>query len=122
LALLRQRFAHWRQGRTGRSRIPEPLWAAAVRAANTHGLNPTARALRLDYYALKKHVEAAGGASEDREAAAAFVELSGPIPADAPECIVELEDPRGAKLRVYLKGMPAPDWTALSRSFWSREA
>ena len=54
---LRQRFERWRRTRKARSRIPEALWAAAVKMAGTFGLHRTARALRLDYYALKKRVE-----------------------------------------------------------------
>jgi hypothetical protein len=34
---------------------------------------------------------------------------------------LELEDAGGAKMRVHLKGVEAPDITALSRSFWGFE-
>ncbi len=57
-----------------------------------------------------------------QEAAMAFVELVPPQRACLPECIVELEHPRGAKMRIHLKGVGAPDLTALSRSFWGIEA
>jgi hypothetical protein len=120
---LRRRFNRWRQTRDGRSRIPEALWASAVKAAGRYGLNPTARALGLDYYSLKKHVEATASCGEpDRREGATFVELSPPVPPCSPECLLELEHPRGAKMRVHVKGMPAPDLAALSRSFWSLEA
>ena len=56
---LRRRFERWRRTRKARSHIPEPLWASAVTMARTYGLNRTAKALRLDYYALKKRVEQA---------------------------------------------------------------
>jgi len=116
----RRRFDRWREARTGRSRIPEVLWASAVKAAVRYGLNPTSRALRLDYYALKKRVSsAAAGGGHEGEGVATFVELPAPVSMGSCECIVELEDPRGAKMRVHLKGMPAPDLMALSRGFWS---
>ena len=121
----RRRFDRWRQARTGRSRIPEVLWASAVKAAVRYGLHPTARALRLDYYALKKHVSSAapgGGHEGEGEGVATFVELPAPVSMGSSECILEMEDPRGAKMRIHLKGMPAPDLSALSRSFWSIEA
>jgi len=90
-----------------------------VKAAGTYGLNPTARALRLDYYTLKKCVEAAAcDRASDREGVTAFVELAPAPPTGSPECILELEDPGGAKMRVHLKGAEAPDLAALSRSFW----
>jgi len=122
LERLRRRFDGWRERRDGRSRIPEGLWASAVKAASRYGLNPTARALGLDYYSLKKHTEAAAscGGPDGREEAG-FIEVTPVASVGVPECSLELEHPRGAKLRVHLKGMPAPDLAALSRSFWSME-
>ena len=130
---LRRRFERWRQTRDGRSRIPETLWALAVKAVGKYGLNPTARALGLDYYSLKKRVEAetSRGGSDRQEGTKTaagkirrgeFIELAPVAPAGLPACIVELEHPGGAKMRVHLMGMQAPDLTALSRSFWSMEA
>ena len=55
-------FEHWRQTRPRRSPIPAALWALAVDHARAVGVHATARRLRLDYYALKQRVEAAGGA------------------------------------------------------------
>ena len=52
---------------------------------------------------------------------ATFLELAPPASGGVPECTLELEDPGGAKMRVHLKGLPVPDLTALSRSFWSIE-
>jgi hypothetical protein len=119
LERLRRRFDRWRQTCDGRSRIPEALWASAVKAAVRHGLNPTVRALRLDYYALKKRVEAAGSRRvPEKPVIAPFVEWVAPLPACSPECLLEWENRGGAKMRVHLKGAAVPDLTALSRSFW----
>ena len=134
----RRRFDRWRQTRDGRSQIPETLWASAVKAVGKYGLNPTARALGLDYYSLKKRVEAGAsrGGSDRREGTKSaagkirrgrrgdggeFIELAPVAPVGSPECILELEHPRGVKMRVHLKGMPAPDLAALSRGFWGME-
>lgn len=142
----RRRFERWRRTRKRRSHIPQPLWASAVKAAGKYGLHRAAQALRLDYYALKKRVEkeaaaaradppgaanASGGASEGEtasrrvskgEAVATFLELAPPVSGGSRECILELEDPGGAKMRVHVKGAEAPDLTALSRSFWGVDA
>ena len=92
----------------------------AVKAAGKYGLNPTARALRLDYYALKKRIEQANSATLSEEGAVTtFVELASPMSSGSRECVLELEDPGGAKMRVHLKGIEAPDLAALSRTFWS---
>jgi len=127
----RRRFERWRATREGHTRIPEALWVSAVRAASQYGVCQTSRVLRLDYYSLKKRVEAAGPPDErisrggpGRQARAGFIELVPPAPvsytlAGTPECTLELEDACGAKMRVCLKGAPAPDLAALSRSFWN---
>lgn len=116
---VRRRFEAWRRTRTGRTRIPDPLWAAAVKVAERHGVHRTAKALRIDYYGLKKRVEEAGsGGVPARADMATFVELAGPLAVGSVECLVELEDDSGAKMRVHLKGVEAPDLVALSGSFW----
>jgi hypothetical protein len=53
------RFQTWRRRRKGGSRIPPLLWSLAVGLARDHGVSRTATALKLDYYSLKKQVEAA---------------------------------------------------------------
>jgi hypothetical protein len=37
--------------------IPEPLWSAAVKLAEVHGIHLTAKALGVDYYSLQKRLE-----------------------------------------------------------------
>ena len=59
------------------SRIPQPLWALAVRLAKAHGVSRTAAVLGLDYYRLKKRAEAA--ASQPQSSGPAFVELTSPV-------------------------------------------
>lgn len=142
LAAIRRRFDRWRLTRQGRSRIPEGLWALAVKAAGLYGLYRTVQALGLDYDSLKRRVEAARrersgpttalGRRPERiasakvraaggETVAKFVELAPPVAGGPAECILEWEGPRGTRMRIYLKGLQAADLTALSRSFWSLE-
>ena len=126
LAGLRQRFEGWRRKRKVRSRIPDSLWASAVKVAGRYGIHRTAKALRVDYYALKKRVEGgtAATASDVPEggAGATFLELAPPARAGSCEYTLELEDAGGSKMRVHFKGVEAPDLTALSRSFWQIES
>ena len=112
------RFEAWRRGRKLRTRIPDRLWDVAVKLAVAHGLNRTASILKLDYYSLKKRVEAKNAASS---ATPAFVELSPPPMTAAGECVVEFEDGAGASMRIHLRGCDVPDLVALGRSFWSGE-
>jgi len=126
LVSLRRRFEAWRRTRKVRSRIPEPLWDSAVKLAKKHGLHRTAKALRVNYYALKERLEgeAASGVRDMPEGGAAmFLELAATPPASSKlagscECTLELEDGDGSKMRVHLSGVATPDLVALSRSFW----
>ena len=129
---VRRRFERWRRSRKIRTRIPEPLWASAVKVADRYGIHRTAKALRVDYYALKERVEqnaVSAGAqrgpapnASSMVAEAEFLELPAAAWPGSGECILELEDAGGAKLRVHLKGFAAPDLAALTRSFWQRES
>ena len=125
---VRRRFEHWRQTRKIRTRIPESLWDSAVKVAALYGINRTAETLRVDYYSLKERVEEYAAERSnvpsdlpEQAGKATFVELPTPVQAGTGECILELEDAGGAKMRVHLKGVEAPDLTALSRSFWGFE-
>jgi len=121
---VRRRFERWRQSRRLGTRIPDALWDAAAKMARLYGVNQTAQALGLDYYSLKERAEApeaqSGTSSSEAPAdgMATFWELPPPQVSSTSECLLELEDVDGAKMRVHLKGVPAPDLAALSRSFW----
>ena len=117
LARLVQRFDSWRSTRASGERIPEQLWKAAVNAAAVHGLNRTARALKLDYYSLKKRVDDASSQGES----STFVELASSSLPIANECVIELEDAAGCRMRVQMKGLTLPDVRALSRDFWEAD-
>lgn len=139
VATVQRRFEVWRRTRQGRARIPERLWSSAVKLAATYGLCWTARTLRLDYNALKRRVEFAGAndspagptprpktrtrsRSNARKSAQdpemTFVELPVLERSGAPECIVELDHPRGAKMRIRLTGRQSPEVVAaLSQIF-----
>jgi hypothetical protein len=92
--------------------------------AKAYGINRTARALRIDYYSLKERVESEASSSgvSTRNTSSTFVELAAPAISSTCECLLELEDVAGAKMRIELKGVEVPDLVALSRSFWSVES
>jgi hypothetical protein len=118
---VRKRFERWRRAHEPRSRIPDSLWAAAARAARTCGLHRTSKALRLDYYSLKKRVDqqATGTVVPLEGAAAPFLELAPSAFSGPGDCTLELEDASGSKMRVHLKAAATPDLAALCRSFWN---
>ena len=119
LEAVRRRFEQWRQTHRPRSRLPNGLWAAAVKMAGVYGLYRTARALPVEYYSLKKRVELQSAVRGRHEPGpvAAFLELPPPAPTGTCECMLELEDAAGSKMRVSLKAAAPPDLAALCRAF-----
>ena len=116
----RQRFERWRSEQASRTRIPEALWTLASELGVEFGVHRTARALRLNYDALKARVMVAQAGSGSRESAPGFVEVfAGSVP-DARPCVVELEDGHGARMRVHLDGADAALLCALTSAFVGR--
>ena len=64
------RLRRWRSSHARRVPIPDSLWAAAGELAREHGINPTAKALHLEYGKLKQRAEAAVPAVKKRVAKA----------------------------------------------------
>ena len=111
-------FEGWRRSRRRGARIPAALWQAAVDAAREHGVSKVASALSLDYYRLKERLESVPVLSEVESAGGGFLEV--PLfTSSASECIFELEDGEGTRLRVELKGAASAELETLARTFWS---
>jgi hypothetical protein len=125
---VRRRWAEWRNTHAVRSRLPEELWAAAVELVQRDGIDATARALDVDKPSLRKWAGRLNPArpqptrrkSQPKERAntlPAFVELLASGSGTGTSCMVEVESPRGAKLRLELKGMQASELAELIRAF-----
>jgi hypothetical protein len=115
---VREQLNLWRQDHSRRGRIPEVLWVEATRLAREHGIHKTARLLGLDYYALKKRLQAEPTPAMGGPSNPAFVELQPPYPSAAFECVLELQNAQGTQLKLHLRGSAAPDLSALSSVFW----
>jgi len=111
LSSVRRDFARWRRRRRPGTRIPEELWDAAVETARELGISPASRGLGLDYYALKKRVDAAAS-----RPSSGFVELELPAVEPEGECHFELEQRDGTRLRVALRGAAVVQAEALARA------
>jgi hypothetical protein len=122
LTQLKERFATWRAARKLGMRIPRELWSAAVEMVAVHGACQVAGELSLDYDMLKRRVAQAGGKVTSTEPAPRFVELFAaagamPVPSAQPECMVELANSRGARMRVELNGQGLVGLSALCGAF-----
>ena len=110
-----RKFGQWRQRHRPGAPIPQELWRQAAELACRYGISRTARALRLDYYSLKKRVAAP---ARSGQRVPEFVEiLPGGMPGPRAECLIEVEDGSGGKMRIHLQGGALPDVAALTRVF-----
>jgi hypothetical protein len=124
LARVQPALAAWRQRRRHREAIPDSLWRLIVPLAQSHGVSPVARALRLNYTALQSRcVEMARRAPMlAGNSAEGFVEVAVPSwPGGAPWSI-ELEDRHGAKMTVRLAGGEVATVLALAQEFWRQRS
>ena len=137
LEALKQRFEQWRGQRKQGERIPTAMWTAAVKEARARSVYRVARALRLDYAMLKLRAQPPGkarGAAPSNPVAPRFVELfaaTGPVTSTTsttpaalaapgrPQCVVEMHNVRGAKMRVELDGQALAGLAGLCSAFWS---
>jgi hypothetical protein len=113
---LQRQLDQFRSTHPRRTKLPEPLWQAAVELARQHGIYPVAHPLRLDYMGLKKRL---GEIPVLRRKATkpAFVELIAP----QEECVIEFEAPSGNKMRVQWKASTPRDWVSLLRAWRETE-
>ena len=115
---LQHQFDQFRSAHPRRTKLPEPLWQAAVELARQHGIYPVAHPLRLDYLQLKKRL---GGVPNRRRKKASFVELITPRSATMADCVIEIESSGGGKMRIQWKASAPPDWASLLRAWRDSE-
>jgi hypothetical protein len=121
LEAVRHQFQTWRKRRHRRSPIPESLWQAAVELCREHSICKVSQALRLNYSRLKNQVTPAEGRSPARgqHPDLGFVRLDFGAPVTPSECLVEMEAPNGARMRMSFRGVPRDfDPVELGRAFW----
>jgi hypothetical protein len=111
IARLQRQLEQIRSSQPPRSRLPEPLWGAAVELARQHGIYQVAHTLRLDYMGLKKRLNGMPRERRKRRKTG-FVELVAPPPTVMPECVIEFESANGAKMRIEWKAAAPPDWAS----------
>ncbi len=141
-----KRFKHWRGSRVRGERIPVALWGQAVQMCQKHTPQRVASVLRLAPASLVQRLERSGDrVAAGPRLAAEFVEvlMSTPLVAEADfaasrlqsapvakrsapmatatpahDCVLELENMHGAKMRVQLNGAGLASLEPLLSSFW----
>lgn len=121
---LSERIETWRQTRKKRRPMPEPLWQAAASLSKKLSIQQVSKALRLNYGALKKRVHPVKkDLCAGKQAPATFIELGlSQQAAPISECIVEMHDSCGAKMRMHFRGKTDLDLLELGKAFWRKGA
>lgn len=130
-----RQFQSWRASRRRGARIPKALWQSATALAVVHGTSRVSTALAVDYYGLKKRLDArqpdARRPGREPSHAARFVELPRATAQATITCAIEVErpchervgsEPGHTKLRIELQGIELVELDSLLRSMWGERA
>ena len=117
---LQRQLDQFRSGQPRRTKLPEPLWQAAVELARQYGVYCVAHPLRLDYMGLKRRLGDAPRLQR-KETQPAFVELIAPNGPQPEEYVVEFESLSRGKMHIQWKATAPPDWTSLLRAWRDTE-
>jgi transposase-like protein len=133
---VQEQFILWRNTRRCRGSVPEQLWEAAVSLAEDHSIGQICKVLGLNNRQLKRRIQARSdnGYQEKKEVAEGksyhFVELAVSRPgsdevsepeSDA-EYVMEMEDQKGGKLKVHIKGTGASfNLLEIAKAFLGRD-
>lgn len=117
---VRQQLDEWRQFNSAPTPLPSSVWSKATALAAKYGIGRVARALRLDYGALKRRVEKVTRLkpSLHRETAA-FVEWFAPPvqTTEVSDCVLEIQSSAGARMHVEVRNLSAAGLAGIVRAF-----
>jgi hypothetical protein len=109
-------FEEWRRNKKGRERIPPALWEAAASQSGQYSVNEISKRLHLNHTAVRNRIEAYRQGEGIKPKEPAFIELDMISPRVITECIIEMEKPEGARMKIIIKGS-CPDIAGVSKAF-----
>ena len=121
LSEVKEQFKTWRKTRKNPRPIPDNLWVAAVSLTANHSISQISKELVVDYSALKKRMLIKKKDSAASMSPPGFIELNLEPPAAASECVVEMQDILGAKMRMHFRGKTDFDLLELAKTFWRKK-
>lgn len=120
---VKQLFTTWRASRKQNTHIPDELWEAAASLATQYSIHQISRDLRLNHTALKEQVAARNQENNITTAPqACFLELPTLQSPPLSECLIEMENRHGEKMRMHFTGEVSLDLFAVSQNFWARRS
>jgi len=117
LSDVKEQFKTWRKTRKSLRPIPAQLWAAAINLTAKHSISQIAKELVLDSSTLKKRAAVKKNAGATSMSPAGFIEVNLERPVTVAECIVEMQDIAGAKMRMHFRGKTDFDLIDLAKAF-----
>jgi hypothetical protein len=118
---VKQRFETWREVRKKRTKIPEELWQAAVELSSDYPLNKISQTLHLNYSVLKERIVSMKTEKLGvKGAVGGFVEVDLGRRMSTEEWAFELEDGKGAKMRMRMKGGAGVDLIEIAKVLWGK--
>ncbi len=120
LTTVKLQFKTWRETRKQKSRIPDELWTAAVSLSDRYSIHRISKALHVNHTALRDRISSCK-TNKNQQTHSCFIEL--PVPqSPASECLVEMENRSGEKIRMHFSGAIGFDLLALSQNFWEKRS
>lgn len=116
LETVKQRFKIWRKTRQHKSRIPDELWEAAISLSGQYSIHCISKALRVNHTALRDRITACKTLENTEPPRTCFLELPPPL-SPASECLIEIVNSHGEKMRMHFSGEVSLDLLALSKNF-----
>jgi hypothetical protein len=121
---VRDQFEDWRRTRKNRrDPIPPRLWKAAVKLAGSYSIHSISKALRLNYSDLKDHVDEQFAADEVKALpAAGFIDLGCGQSFFESECLLEMQNACGLKMKMSVRGKVDFNLLQLAKAFLAKDA
>jgi hypothetical protein len=119
---VKEQFKTWRRTRKRFEPIPEKLWAAAVDLTAQHSISQISKELVVDYSALKRRMPIKKKDAAASDNPPGFIEVNLEPSAALSECIVEMQDRLGSKMRMHIRGQTDLDLLELAKVFWTKGA
>ena len=120
LSEVKEQFKKWRRTRKSPRPMPEELWQAAVSLSANHSISQISRDLMLDYSTLKKRVQNRKKNRVAKISCPDFIELGFEPPTAISECLIEMEDSLGGKMRMHFKNKTDIELLELVKAFFRK--
>lgn len=122
LDTVREQFKKWRANkRNAREPIPEELWKAAQNLSKRYSVNQVAQYLRLNFTDLKKRVLGGKYQPAKRLKPEPFIEIPCEPIYNQSECVIEMEDKSGCRMKMCFRGETRIDLLELGKAFWNKK-